>query len=492
MCEHFEFVSPGQCSRHCLFSYLLWYSRVFEAPSFAVLEESQLPFCCCVCADCDNYRHFPCFLPVNTLWWESLWPLGCFCVGLFWMPTKADVPLVMLQCADKCQTMDKEAAFRLLNQPNSNKTDNVYGILSCHVGMKIRFLAKLNAEKNLVQDILITIIDFEFHAEDRRAYQETFYPRFLRVAAEGFSGCADWEELFSLCRAHERWFCRWEACSKLLVLTSHGDTGLVLICSHWSMMFVALAFKWLQFSDKHNTTGTDAAEGHYFGLCPRSRAKWWELAATFVCDVFQSDVFGEPFTAAATTTGNARARSTWGHRWEVEGIPAACAALSRWRFALTSKQIDRQEDINVVLITSDAIFLFWIAAYRDWSIHFSFFGGSTKKYLFVSRSLRLWEAAPARPYFLFWIDGWVATKEDTRQFALRNCEKWQRLFWSHACADVTYVAILYVFFWKTTRLIEWWANDTNRLFSKPLKPQCDLIRYISLTGASKWLEFQWK
>ena len=147
-----------------------------------------------------------------------------YCMSIYWTSlarmlsrramldaNKAGVPLVMLQCADECQTMDKEAAFRFLNQPNPNKTGNVHGILPCHVGMKIRFLAKLDAEKNLVQDTLATIMDFEFHAEDRRAYQETkageiFYPRFLPsglwVAVEGYSGCADWEELFSLCRRH--------------------------------------------------------------------------------------------------------------------------------------------------------------------------------------------------------------------------------------------------------------------------------------------------
>ena len=85
-----------------------------------------------------------------------------------------------------------------------------------------------------------------------------------------YSGYADWEEVFSLCRAQveddpaaeklARGFCFLPAVETGLIL-KHAETR----CSpHW------LSSDSCQFSDKHSVTGTDAAKRHYFGLCPTS------------------------------------------------------------------------------------------------------------------------------------------------------------------------------------------------------------------------------
>ena len=77
---------------------------------------------------------------------------------------------------------------------------------------------------------------------------------------------------------------------------------------------------------------------HYCGSCPTSWTQWWKLVATFVCDVFQSNIFGEPFAASATAAGKARARSTWGPRWKAERIPAGkCRSTLR----------NRQENMSI-------------------------------------------------------------------------------------------------------------------------------------------------
>ena len=117
----------------------------------------------------------------------------------------------MLQAADECCDLKQDAAFRFLNMTNPNKTGHMHGMFPCHIGMDIRFLAKLDGDAGMVQDTQAKIIDFEFHSLDREAYRQTapgemFYPRFLpsglRVSVKGYSGCPDWEELQEMCRKH--------------------------------------------------------------------------------------------------------------------------------------------------------------------------------------------------------------------------------------------------------------------------------------------------
>ena len=67
-------------------------------------------------------------------------------------------------------------------EPVSN--GHMHGLFPCHVGMRIRLFAKLDADKGMVQDTLATIMDFEFHSNDRARYGqckggELFSPEYL-------------------------------------------------------------------------------------------------------------------------------------------------------------------------------------------------------------------------------------------------------------------------------------------------------------------------
>ena len=93
------------------------------------------------------------------------------------------VPLVFLQAADECNTIDRSAALRLLNFPNPHMTGHIHGVLPAHVGMRVRFTVKLNSTHGLVQEQRATIASFLFHDEDHVRYQacaagEISRPRF--------------------------------------------------------------------------------------------------------------------------------------------------------------------------------------------------------------------------------------------------------------------------------------------------------------------------
>ena len=62
------------------------------------------------------------------------------------------VPLVFLQAVDECNTIDREAAKRLLNVPNMHNTGNIHGVLPSHVGMRVKFAIKVDSRLGLVQD----------------------------------------------------------------------------------------------------------------------------------------------------------------------------------------------------------------------------------------------------------------------------------------------------------------------------------------------------
>jgi hypothetical protein len=94
------------------------------------------------------------------------------------------VPLVFLQAADECNTIDRDAAQRLLNVPNMHNTGHIHGVLPAHVGMRVRFTSKVNSQLGLVQEQRATIVDFLFKDEDRVRYNacragELFRPRYL-------------------------------------------------------------------------------------------------------------------------------------------------------------------------------------------------------------------------------------------------------------------------------------------------------------------------
>ena len=86
-----------------------------------------------------------------------------------------EVPLVFLQAADECQTMDANAYSRLLNVANIYNTGRIHGVLPAHVGMRVRFTGKFNGAYGLVQERRATIVDFVFHEDDARRYRD--WPR---------------------------------------------------------------------------------------------------------------------------------------------------------------------------------------------------------------------------------------------------------------------------------------------------------------------------
>lgn len=82
------------------------------------------------------------------------------------------MPLVWLQAADECQTLDKAAYCRLLNIANIYNTGKIHGVLPAHIGMRLRFTGKFNAAYGLVQEQKATIVDFVFHEDDSIRYRQ--------------------------------------------------------------------------------------------------------------------------------------------------------------------------------------------------------------------------------------------------------------------------------------------------------------------------------
>ncbi len=116
---------------------------------------------------------------------------------------KFGVPLLLAQCADECSEMGKDVAFRFLNQLNPHNTGHMHGILPVHIGMRLRLLAKFNADLGLVQETCCTVVDFELHAQDRVRYDATaagdiFHPDFLPagfwVSVDNYDKCPIWED----------------------------------------------------------------------------------------------------------------------------------------------------------------------------------------------------------------------------------------------------------------------------------------------------------
>ena len=107
-----------------------------------------------------------------------------------WIPQRArrdaralGLPLVFMQAADECNTIDKSAAQRLLNVANIHTTGHMHGVLPAHVGMRVRFTVKLNSTMGLVQEQKATIVGFLFKNEDTSRYNacgpgELFRPRY--------------------------------------------------------------------------------------------------------------------------------------------------------------------------------------------------------------------------------------------------------------------------------------------------------------------------
>jgi len=155
--------------------------------------------------DLPNFRRGYCM----SIYWASL-------VRVMYRRTLMDAtelgqPLVLLQAADTALGLDRDVALRFLNRPNPYQTGHMHGLFPCHVGMRIRFVAKLDAAKGMVQDTQATIMDFEFHTDDRERYRDCeggklFSPKFLPaglwVAVDGYQGCPGWEAVLKICRSH--------------------------------------------------------------------------------------------------------------------------------------------------------------------------------------------------------------------------------------------------------------------------------------------------
>ena len=91
-----------------------------------------------------------------------------------------EVPLVFLQAADECHSLDRDAYSRLLNVANIYNTGRIHGVLPAHVGMRVRFTGKFNAAYGLVQEQRATVVDFVFHEDDARRYREMGLRKFFR------------------------------------------------------------------------------------------------------------------------------------------------------------------------------------------------------------------------------------------------------------------------------------------------------------------------
>ena len=142
-----------------------------------------------------------------SIYWASLGRMMCP-RALLDAATLAQ-PLVLLQAADQCAELDKETAFRFLNRPNPYRTGHMHRIFPCHVGTQVRLIAKLDAEKGMIQDTVGTIMDLEFHSADRDAYTPGRRNVFSALFAFWdlavcwlYQGCSDWHDLMELDRKH--------------------------------------------------------------------------------------------------------------------------------------------------------------------------------------------------------------------------------------------------------------------------------------------------
>ncbi|CAE7258426.1 unnamed protein product [Symbiodinium sp. CCMP2592] len=148
--------------------------------------------------------------------------LDGYCMSIYWSSLtrmmnrrvqvdahRHGVPLVVLQCADECQGLKGQKMRSFLSQPNPYKTGYAHGVLPCHIGMKLRFLQKVDGDKGLVQDTVGTLVDFEFHPQDRERYAGTdaghfFVPKYLPsglwLSLENFDGCSSWHGVRDVCQ----------------------------------------------------------------------------------------------------------------------------------------------------------------------------------------------------------------------------------------------------------------------------------------------------
>ena len=140
-----------------------------------------------------------------AIYWEAL---------VRWMSQRArrgareaQVPLVFLQAVDECNTIDGDAARRLLNVPNPHNTGHIHGVLPVYAGMEVRFTAKVNSQLGLVQEQRATVLSFLFHEEDQLRYNacrpgELFRPRYrpagIWLDVHGFNESPIWEEALPL------------------------------------------------------------------------------------------------------------------------------------------------------------------------------------------------------------------------------------------------------------------------------------------------------
>lgn len=124
---------------------------------------------------------------------------------------RADVPLVLLQTADSAIGLKREDVLRFMNRPNPYQTGHMHLVFPCHVGMRVRLVAKVEAARGMVQDTTGTIVGFEFHETDEDNYLrhgggELFSPNFLPsglwLSVDGYEGCCGSDDLLAICSEH--------------------------------------------------------------------------------------------------------------------------------------------------------------------------------------------------------------------------------------------------------------------------------------------------
>ena len=110
-------------------------------------------------------------------------------------------------CVCVCVTINRDAALRLLNVPNMHNTGHIHGVLPAHVGMRVRFMVKLNSTLGLVQEQKATVVDFLFKDEDRARYNgrgpgEIFRPQYqpagIWLQVDDFQDSPIWKEALLL------------------------------------------------------------------------------------------------------------------------------------------------------------------------------------------------------------------------------------------------------------------------------------------------------
>ena len=81
------------------------------------------------------------------------------------------MPLVFLQAADECNTLQANSArLRMLEVVNAHNAGHAHGVLLPHEGMRVRFTQEIDATAGLVQAQNGSIVEFMFQRHGAERY----------------------------------------------------------------------------------------------------------------------------------------------------------------------------------------------------------------------------------------------------------------------------------------------------------------------------------